>query len=361
MNTGKPGTGESVGLPVDLIRVVAVVLVLLLHASIESYTNVALTGEQSRVYWWTTALYDSFSRVCVPLFVMLSGFLLLQPSKVNEPIRVFLKKRFTRLGLAFGFWSVIYFAWSYYVHGQQLSVSYVIQGLLTGPYFHFWYVYLIAGLYLITPILRVVVSFGGRKILRYLILVWFVGASLVPLFELITGYSVNANLILIAGWIGYFVAFTYLKDIRVRVWLLALILALGIFWTTYGSWLMMSPLHYMDKYYFFYDALSINVIMASVASFMLLSRVKPDWPGTRHPTIGKVARAISVNSLPIYLGHLIVMESLQLGFFGFKLSLTVINPVIEIPALTVVTLFVTLGWVLVMSKVPVLKRLIGSR
>jgi surface polysaccharide O-acyltransferase-like enzyme len=212
----RAGNGESTSLPVDLIRVVAVVLVILLHASIESYTNVMLDAAQSRMYWWTTTIFDSLARVCVPLFVMLSGFLLLQPIKVHEPIRVFLKKRFTRLGLAFGFWSAIYFAWSFYVHNQALSVTYVIQGLLTGPYYHFWYIYLIAGLYIITPILRVIITYGDRKILKYIIAVWFVGVSVVPLFQLLTGFTVEPNLILVAGWIGYFVFGAYLQRVHVR-------------------------------------------------------------------------------------------------------------------------------------------------
>ena len=357
----RTGNEESAGLPVDLIRVVAVVLVILLHASIESYTNVTLDAAQSQMYWWTTTIYDSLARICVPLFVMLSGFLLLQPIKVHEPIRVFLQKRFTRIGLAFGFWSVIYFAWSFYVHNQALSVTYVIQGLLTGPYYHFWYIYLIAGLYIITPILRVIIAYGDRKILKYIIAVWFVGVSVVPLFQLLTGFTVEPNLILVAGWIGYFVFGAYLQRVHMRTSLLVGLLALGIFWTVYGSWVMLAPLHYIGKYYFFFDSLTVNVVLASVAMFMILSKFRPDWPGRNHPRVGKVAHAISVNSLPIYLGHLIVMESLQLGFFGFKLSLTVMNPIIEIPVLTAVTFLITLGLVLVLRQVPVLKRLIGSR
>jgi len=361
LESERAGNGESASLPVDLIRVVAVILVILLHASIESYTYVMLDAAQSYMYWLDTTIYDSLTRIAVPLFVMLSGFLLLSPIKIHEPIRVFLKKRFARLGLAFGFWSAVYFAWSHFVHNQALSVNYIIQGLLTGPYYHFWFVYLIAGLYIITPILRVIITYGDRKIVKYLIVIWFVAVGIVPVFQLLTGFSVNSNLILIAGWIGYFVLGAYLQKIHVRIWFLAGLLALGFLLTGYLAWVMNNPLHYLDQYYFFFNSLAPNVVMASIAMFMILSKFRPDWPGKSHPYVGKVAHAISVNSLPIYLGQLIVMESLQMGFFGFKLSLTVMNPIVEIPAITAVTFFITFGLVLVMGRVPVLKRLIGTR
>jgi hypothetical protein len=55
----------------------------------------------------------------------------------------------------------------------------------------------------------------------------------------------------------------------------------------------------------------------------------------------------------------IILESLQRGYFGFKLSLTIINPIIGVPLITIVTFFITFGLVLIMGKIPVLKKLIG--
>jgi surface polysaccharide O-acyltransferase-like enzyme len=92
---------------------------------------------------------------------------------------------------------------------------------------------------------------------------------------------------------------------------------------------------------------------------MILSKFKPDWPGSNHPHIGRVVHAISSNTLPIFLFHVIILESLQRGYFGFKLSLTIINPIIGVPLITIVTFFITFGLVLIMRKIPVLKKLIG--
>ena len=117
--------------------------------------------------------------------------------------------------------------------------------------------------------------------------------------------------------------------------------------------------HSLEQDYFFLDYLTANLIAASVALFMLLSRFKADWPGSNNPRVSQVAHAISENTLPIYLLHVIILESLQRGYFGFQLSLTTMNPVIGVPLITIVTFFITFGLVLIMKKIPVLKKLIG--
>ena len=54
------------------------------------------------------------------------------------------------------------------------------------------------------------------------------------------------------------------------------------------------------------------------------------------------------------------MENFQRGYLGIKLNLIVINPIIGIPMITIVTLFVTLGLILLKKKVPILKTIIGK-
>ncbi len=293
---------------------------------------------------------------------MLTGALLLQPSKVDEPIRVFLRKRLGRIGVVFAFWSVVFFAWSYFADHTVLSVTYVLQSLAyAGPYYHFWFIYLIAGLYLVTPVLRVVVAHANLKILRYLVILWFVGVSVMPLMALIIGYSLNSSLFLIGGWIGFFVfgAYLIMGKFEVRKWILYAFLFAGLFSTIIGSWLLAFPFHSLGRYFFFFDSLTANVIVFSFALFMILSKYPPTWPGTHHPFVGKVVHAISQNTLPLYLFHMIILLSLQRGYFGFKLSLLTLNPFIEIPLTATVTLFISLALILLMKKVPVLKRLIG--
>jgi len=97
---------------IDLIRVIAIVGVILLHAGND------LTSQLTSFHilrWWVVDIYQSIGRMGVPLFIMLSGVLLLAPSKRDEDLGFFFKKRFSRIGLPFIFWSIIYLLWVFYV------------------------------------------------------------------------------------------------------------------------------------------------------------------------------------------------------------------------------------------------------
>jgi surface polysaccharide O-acyltransferase-like enzyme len=125
----------SVSFPVDLIRTVAMVAVILLHAA-NDLTIQHL--DQLEIYRWLTVdVYQSAGRMGVPLFLMLTGALLLQPSK-KDTLSVFFKKRWARIGIPFLFWGAAFFAWDFLVKQQTFTLSFIIQGLLSGPYYHFW-------------------------------------------------------------------------------------------------------------------------------------------------------------------------------------------------------------------------------
>ena len=352
-------SSKRLAIPDDLIRSLAMFLVILLHASNEALEASSVPAGD----WWTAVVYKSLALSCVPLFVMLSGALLLQQAKLNEPIRVFLKKRLSRIGLAFAFWSAVYLAWGFYISGYPITLSNIGQGILhdlfTGAYYQFWFIYLIVGLYLITPILRVIIASEERKIIRYLILLWFVGIAIVPLTQLATGYTLDSGVFLLGGFIGYFVLGTYLLRIKLRSVLLYALLALSFVFTIFGMWLMNYPLSALGQGNFFFGYLTVNVVVGSTALFLILLKFRSDWPGINHATTSRVVQAISRNTLPIFLFHVIILESFERGFFGFKLSFTTLNPIIEIPLLATLTLFITLGLILLMRKMPILKKLIG--
>jgi surface polysaccharide O-acyltransferase-like enzyme len=344
--------------PDNLIRTLAITLVILLHAA-----NTTLKASfVPEAYWWTAVVYKSLALPCVPLFVMLSGALLLKRTKLNEPIRVFLKKRLNRLGLAIVFWGAVYLIWSFYITQTPVTLVNVGEGILyslfSGAYYHFWFVYLIVGIYLVTPILRVIIA-GRRKVVRYLILLWFIGVAIIPLIEMVTGHTLNPITFVISGWLGYFVLGSYLKRVKLRSAMLYGLLIISFVWTLFGNWLMNYPSNGMQVNNYFFDYLSANIIIGSYALFLILLKFHRDWPGKNHTTLSRIVKAISANTLPIFLGHIIILESFERGFFGFTLNFETLNPIIEIPLMTALTLFITLSLVLLMKKVPILEKLIG--
>jgi surface polysaccharide O-acyltransferase-like enzyme len=351
-------SNERSFVPDNLIRSLAITLVILLHAA----NTVLKASSVPEAYWWTAVVYKSLALPCVPLFVMLSGALLLKRSKLREPIRVFLNKRIKRLGLAVIFWSAVYLTWSFYITQSSINLVNIGEGILFslfgGAYYHFWFIYLIVGIYLFTPILRVVIA-GHRKVVRYLCLLWFIGVAIMPLIEIATGHTLNPITFILSGWTGYFVLGSYLKRVKVRSVLLYTFLIMSFIGTLFGTWLMNYPLKYLQLNNYFFDYLTINIILGSCALFMILLKFHRDWPGKKHKTLGWIVRALSKNTLPLFLFHIIIMESFDRGFFGFTLNYKTLNPIIGIPIITVLTLFITLCLILLMKKLPILEKMIG--
>ena len=344
-------------IPVDLIRTVAILGVLLLHAAND--LTIQQINDLEIWRWCTVDVYQSIGRMGVPLFVMLTGALLLAPSK-NEEIGVFFKKRFARIGLPFVFWAVAYFLWDIYVENQQVSTGFFVQGILTGPYFQFWYLYMLMGLYLLTPILRLIVAQASEKLFRYFLAIWFVGVSLVPLITTFSSYDVNPNLFAIPGYVGYFVLGAYLVNVRIRRKYLVVLLALGIALTAIGTFQVSRTIGGGTSFYF-QEYLSPTMILSSISFFLLLNTFRSpiEQAYAKGSWRRRLMAAISENTLGIYLFHMMIIYTLQNGLLGVTLNGNTVNSIIGVPLMVAIVLLVCLAVLVPLKKVPVLKRLIG--
>jgi surface polysaccharide O-acyltransferase-like enzyme len=138
--------------------------------------DVLLKPDVGLAEWWTGNIADAASRWCVPMFVMLSGALLLSDRKPLSP-REFYIRRAARLLPALIFWTALYLA--YRRLRDHTSLMELLKDTVKGePYFHLWFLYMIVGLYAVTPLLRIVVNHGGRRMLVTTAVIIFVMAFL---------------------------------------------------------------------------------------------------------------------------------------------------------------------------------------
>lgn len=135
----------------DLIRVVAIVLVLWQHASEYYYIgdNLSVIHANIPLLTWM----NSVARICVPLFVMISGYLLLP---VSTSTATFFRRRFTRILFPWVFWCVAYAVYFMLRSGDGIAtcIASVCRiplnyGVEVG---HLWYIYMLIGVYLLAPI-----------------------------------------------------------------------------------------------------------------------------------------------------------------------------------------------------------------
>ena len=163
---------DSAGL--DVVRVVACFMVIFLHVAAIGFHDF-IPG------WWASNVYDSLLRSCVPLFLMITGALLLRK---EERLGAFFSRRFSRILPPFVFWSLFYLAWH---HGQADQPPYAWYQwplrILEGPTeHHLWYLYALVGIYAAIPFLRKIYLYATLRERAAFLLLWL-AASTWQLFE----------------------------------------------------------------------------------------------------------------------------------------------------------------------------------
>jgi len=332
-------------------------MVILVHASFFPYKIPGEITPTVIANWFTADVFGAIGYLGVPLFVMLSGALLLNPAKADEPMGVFFKKRFNRIGLPLVFWTVVYFIWSFNVWGKPVTLLNIGLGLISGSYPILWFLYLLVGLYLITPILRTLVKHIDRKKFKLLLAIWFVGTTLVPLVHTFTNFNYNPVMFVITDWVGFFLLGIYLTETKIHSTIAYLGLIFGLLVAIVGDWFLTASMGEQFTGYF-HGYLSFNMIIASAALFLILIRIPRSRIASGNVTINRLIQWIEHNTLPIYLVHVIVLESLQLGLLGFSFPYTY-NLLVDVPLLALVTFVLTVAIVYPLKKIPFVMKLIG--
>jgi len=136
---------------IDYLRVAAVLAVIVIHVTVKLYNKF---GEIDQISWWLSNFLNSASRFAVPLFVMISGAVLLgKPMSTAD----FYRKRAVRLLPAIVFWTIVYTLLQIYlgmdVDGfiRFLKVDLLAEG---GAYVHLWYLSMYACLMPFVPFIN---------------------------------------------------------------------------------------------------------------------------------------------------------------------------------------------------------------
>ncbi|MBQ7168879.1 MAG: acyltransferase family protein [Synergistaceae bacterium] len=213
----------------DLLRVFAAFAVMVIHMVSQNwYTTDVHTSQWQAMNFW-----DSIVRWSVPVFVMISGALFLSPHK-DIPARKLYSKYIFRIFTAFVFWSLVYACWTYAENGDAKNAC---EQFLTGE-FHMWFLWIIAGLYMIVPFVRKIA--GSETLTKYFLGLAFVFAFVLPetvnviaLFSEEYGTFAGklagmSRLEFVGGFTGYFLLGYFLSTARISRKAECLIYAAGI-------------------------------------------------------------------------------------------------------------------------------------
>ena len=319
----------------DYLRVIATAAVVLLHISIQGWGEVDVQSGQ----WMIYNVWNGLVRWCVPVFVMISGALFLNPKKKVTVYRLW-TRNIPRILSAFLFWSVLYALYHLITRSGWTGHTF-LMAVLTGNY-HMWFLFLIIGLYLVTPLLRKISA--DRGMLNYfLVLALFFGFLIPTLRHQVIPFSVSLTesdtisallkdydsmrLYLPLGYTGYFALgyYLYKRNLtpgeRIVIYVLG---ALGFLMTISGTAVLSRNLGKANSSW--YEYVSVNVLLESMAVFVLVRYSSRYWK----EKVCTLLQGMADKTFGIYLIHLLLVEFLA-DVIGLKSTL--FTPVLSVPIL----------------------------
>lgn len=193
---------------VDLLKILACFLVIINHTG--GYL-LQYSGNENLFIVLFYIFNFVFCKVAVPIFLMVSGVLLLSRNSNYKEIG---KRIFRVLVPLVVLSAFIYFRNNHvgFNHFGNFLISF-FEKPLADP---FWYLYMLIGLYLVMPFLQKVVKNFRLKDYKYFIIICLLLPSLLPVISMYLPIVFNSNFTsaLFSMSIGYFVAGFYLSRVE---------------------------------------------------------------------------------------------------------------------------------------------------
>ncbi|MFE7060657.1 acyltransferase [Sutcliffiella sp. NPDC057660] len=338
----------------DWLRVIATVMVVVIHISAGMISINYFDGRSS---WLATNFYEAISRMSVPLFVMISGALLLNNQREIK-YRSFLNKTLSKIFIPLLGWSIIYYMYQVYVANwyANFSVKEFFQLFLANNIsVHFWFMYMILGLYLTVPVIKIYIRGAEKKDLQYFLLLWLYASVLVKFTKFYFGYSLNLELFHVTNYIGYFILGYYLSTLQLKkayikeAFIIMFIGMSATFLLTYFSTVNNNG----QLQEFWYEYLSPNVLLSAVGSFWLIKGIASTL---KKQTLPLGLNLISTFSFGIYLVHMLVIMVFADSVIPFLRN--TFHSAVSVPLITIFVLIVSVIITYVFSKIPVIKRFV---
>ncbi len=245
--------------------------------------------------------------------------------------------------------------------GLSQSVSMVLDG---GVWFHMWFFYILAGMYLMAPVLRIFMAHATRAHVGYFLWLWFLCGSCVPFSEKFArllgypGFHVGLPVAMAEGFIGYFILGAFLVTYAVQAWtaLARVVWASCFLFCCLGTgWMTTRTGTFQDV---FYDNLAPNIVLYCASFFVLVKFIVSSSEDKLPVFLKGFVIDLSKASLGVYLIHPMIIDVLDKGRLGVAIKPSGGHPLIMIPAISVGIYFVSFFFVRFISKIPYLKRIV---
>lgn len=319
----------------DFLRAFAIIAVIICHVDI-------FYGDLTAPWQIIAKLtFHDIGRIGVPIFLMISGALLLNR---DYELSDFLKRRFTRIVYPYILWMGL------------LSIGLIcfkssfpfIWSVIIGDFSVGWYFWTLVGIYLFIPILNSFVRDYGERGLEYFLIIWIITIFL----QMIHHYPLftNFKLDFFVGYIGYPILGYYLINKEFKFDEKKLIALLSILFVVSMAVYVYFDFNKIDLIRDIY--LNIPMILISSSFLLIIKNIDKltSFKRIKDNIVGNAITSISKYSYGMYFSHVIVLK-----------ALSIINPHSNLAFPIMLILMIVLSWLLVhiVNHIPYLKRFSG--
>lgn len=357
MNSTKPISTKKRYIYIDILRILSSFLIVSVHVSALNWEDISVTTSQ----WQTMNFYDCLSILGVPLFFMISGALFLDTQYSLSFKELFLSK-ILRLFLIYHFWLLAYNVVPFFQ--GELAFDFVtikdelfLKTLLGKGIYHLWFLPQLILLYLISPILRE--AFQKKTITQYFLLLFVITGALLPTTfaydypyrTIVQSYYNRTDLVLMTGYVGYFVLGHYLhthmtnplsrKKIAGLIVIAAACMAIVILACSNDALIKDKPSVLLN------NPLMLPQFISCGALFIVIKQI-PFKQGRLTALVAK----LSIYTMGIYLLHPMVLNILA----ALQVSTLIIHPIVTIPLLTLLVYLISLLITRILFFIPIVNK-----
>jgi len=341
---------------IDLLRLLAAFGVVALHCCTTPWQE--FLSEPLTLNWWMVHALSS-TKICVPLFVMISGFFLLDTECSAWEWSSY-RKRLAKVFTPLVAWVCLYSLLSLvdlHVRGQLSFVTVRDSVIYGSSYFHLWYLFMIIGVYAFSPFFSAIVQQITPPQRPILLFFLFCFAQIYWLMTAFIGrkyYCVMNDMLVFPPYLFYFFAGIFIRRCwipRMPMWVLIL-----VFIFSWGTGVVGESILFVLRgkpIGLFYSHFSPTVIGMTLSLFSLILIQESALKSARE-WIRQSLFVLGKTTLGCYCVHYIVLQNVYL----LHIDAWIQDPIILALANTVCVFAISVAIVLVLCKIPLVRKVV---
>lgn len=327
----------------DVIRTFAILCIILCH------TCEVINGMSKNAgVLIVMGLIHTVSRLGVPMFLFLSGVLILRKNiETDKDIKEFYKKNLLPLIIANTIWVILYNLFDLLMKPKAgINVSLIIKELFfleMVPFTHMWYIPMIIGIYIAMPFIAKLIKTFSIKSMKVIIIFVLISTCIIPnINSLLSIFGIRKNLTCVLNLnflggifgiyiiLGYYIYNWNLNKIDTK-W--TIIIGMFSFFVAFLQRMLLGDLWYN----------SLPILVCACCLFILFNKINTEKIENK---IGKIFTHISKISLAVFFIHYIVIILIMKNIYTISMM-----PLIRFIVLYISTTVISIIVATILSKV----------